>query len=63
LQYLHIAVGIAECRDQAASMNSLMPTGLPALSSIKFTYGRRKSSSLPSRIWNLILTHVALSSG
>ncbi len=56
LQHLQIAVGIAEGRDRAAPMNSLMPTGLPALSSTKFTSGRRKSSGLPSRIWNLVLT-------
>jgi hypothetical protein len=36
-------------------MCSLMPTGLPALSSTKFMCGRRNSTGLPSRISNLVL--------
>src|SRR5580658_1528859 len=44
LQHFEIAVGIAECRDRARPMNSLMPTGLPALSSMKLSSGKRKSS-------------------
>ena len=34
---------------------SLMPTGLPASSSMKLISGRRNSVGLPSRIWNLVL--------
>jgi hypothetical protein len=33
----------------------LMPTGLPALSSMKLSSGKRKSSGFPSRIRNWVL--------
>jgi hypothetical protein len=36
-------------------MNMLMPTGLPALSSMKSASGRRISTGLPSRISNFVL--------
>src|SRR5215211_4901988 len=36
-------------------MYSLMPTGLPSLSSMKFISGRRTSVGLPSRISNFVL--------
>jgi hypothetical protein len=36
-------------------MASLIPTGLPALSSMKLRGGSRNSVGIPSRIWNLLL--------
>ena len=54
-EHLEVAVGVAERGDRPPTDVQLMPTGLPALSSMKSISGSRTSTGLPSRTSYFVL--------